>query len=200
MAAVIVAAQATLMQARYGCTMFGCRTGFECDAASKACKPLREQVPVSSSVTAAPAQNPCVGSADGLVALCTLSVAQGSFQIRTENVGPKAVVLSLRGLGARVASCDSRNVGQGGTAGAAERGGTAGAAPSAAPAIKPLGLRFLAWSGADPRDSLFLSPGPTADLEIVFDGAETTECVVELEATFAVGDHLLKLRATQPGR
>ena len=177
--AAVVATQATLMQARYGCTLSGCRHGLECDAESKLCRPLRER-PAGSSATATAAQNSCVGSTDGLITLCALSVAEGSFQIRAENVGPKAIVLSLREFGVRSAAL---------------------CAPSApAPVIKPLGLRFLVTGSAapnEPRDALFLSPGPTVNLEVLFEGAIASECALELEATFAVGDRLLQLTGTQ---
>jgi len=49
----------------------------------------------------------------------------------------------------------------------------------------------------EPRDALFLSPGPTVNLEVLFEGAIASECALELEATFAVGDRLLQLTGTQ---
>jgi hypothetical protein len=180
MAAVVVATQATLMQARYGCTMFGCRHGFECDKISKLCRPLSER-PAAPAHAAPAAPKPCVGSTSGLFALCTQAVAEGSFQIRAENVGPKAIVLSLRELSARCSA--------------------AGAPSTAQPVVKALGLRFLATGRAtpnDPREALFLSPGPPADLEVLFEGATTSECAVELKATFAVEDALLQLTGTLP--
>ena len=179
LAAVVVATQATLMQARYGCTMSGCRHGLECDTVSKLCRPLRERAADHTHTdtdTATAAPNPCVGSTNGLIALCTLSVAEGSLQIRAENVGPKAIVLSLRELSLQ--------------------SGAPCAPSEALPAIMVLGLRFLATGPAapqEPRAALFLSPGPPAELEVRFEPTTASRCASELKATFAVGDSLLQL-------
>jgi hypothetical protein len=192
--AVAVAAQATLLQAKYGCTVFGCRQGYECDKKTHLCKARREAPGLPSPTEPPPASDTCVGSADGLITLCVSTDSAGTFQIHAQNSGTSAVVLSLRELTAKSTHICPR----------AES--TLASSPSAEaqpepPIAKPRGLRFLSTSNTaplEPRSALFLSPGPPTDLEVVFEMEGASECALDLTATFAVAHCELRVVARVP--
>ena len=181
------------MQAQYGCTMFACRQGYECDTKTRSCKPSKEHPALPSPSEPPRAADACARSADGLVSLCAATASSGRFEIHAQNLGPGPVVLSLGELIAKAAlPCGLP---------AAVDAVPAPPTPPEESLAKPLGLRFIATRGAspsEPRAALFLSPGPPVEIEVVFEAGSPRECALDLTATFVVAHSVLGVATTIP--